>query len=266
MPLSSQKRATCGCAIAGMGRARRQTTCGMQICGPSMHSGGMRRVCSRAADGVAGGAGRRGAWRHGWRGRRGWRPGARRGRDRSETMACMHAIVSPATPFSETNACMHAIVSLDETPCGKSTPATGTGALPGRKTRAGPARPLLARGSIAPAMGYAESRPTGRCAGHPHGSARTSSSRQLTPQRDECVHARHPLTRRFPCGVRCARPYRVRPSRWERMRRAFVHTSSRELRFRFPTTRCSTTRSSSTSSSSAMIATARRALRATYAS
>ncbi len=255
MPLSSQKRATCGCAIAGMGRARRQTTCGMQICDPSMHSGGMRRVCSRAAGGVAGGAGRRGAWRHGWR-----------GRDRSETMACMHAIVSPATPFSETNACMHAIVSLDETPCGKSTPATGTGALPGRKTRAGPARPLLARGSIAPVMGYAGSRQTRRRARRPHGGARTSSSRQLTPQRDECVHARHPLTRRFPCGARCARPYRARPSRWERMRRAFAHTSSSELRFRFPTTRCSTARSSSTSSSSAMIATARRALRATCAS
>lgn len=227
----------------------------MQICGPSMHSGGMRRACSRAAGGVAGGAGRRGAWRHGWR-----------GRDRSETMACMHAIVSPATPFSETNACMHAIVSLDETPCGKSTPATGTGALPGRKTRAGPARPLLARGSIAPVMGYAGSRPTGRRARRPHGGARTSSSRQLAPQRDECVHARHPLTRQFPCGARCARPYRVRPSRWERMRRAFVHTSISDAGFRPLTRRCSTARSSSTSSSSAMIATARCALRATYAS
>lgn len=219
-------------------------------------------MCSRAVDGAggggggtAGGAGRRGVWRHGWR-----------GRDRSETMACMHAIVSPATPFSETNACMHAIVSLDETPCGKSTPATGTGALPGRKTRAGPARPLLARGSIAPVMGYAGSRQTRRRARRPHGGARTSSSRQLTPQRDECVHACHHLTRRFPCGARCAHPYRVRPSRWERMRRAFVHTSISDAGFRPLTRRCSSARSSSTSSSSAMIATARRALRATYAS
>lgn len=69
-------------------------------------------MCSRAADGVAGGAGRRGAWRHGWR-----------GRDRSETMACMHAIVSPATPFSETNACMHAIVSLGGSPAASDAPA-----------------------------------------------------------------------------------------------------------------------------------------------
>lgn len=95
--------------------------------------------------------------------------------------------------------------------------------------------------------------------------------------RDNSVRARHCLARRnthgvryvrmtAPHGARCARPYRARPSRWERMRRAFAHTSSSELRFRFPTTRRSTARSSSTSSSSAMIATARRALRATYAS
>lgn len=95
--------------------------------------------------------------------------------------------------------------------------------------------------------------------------------------RDNSVRARHCLARRnthgvryvrmtAPHGARCARPYRARPSRWERMRRAFAHTSSNELRFRFPTTRRSTARSSSTSSSSAMIATARRALRATYAS